>query len=403
MTLQDKKTKAQNSFIPIISLLFACFYPTSINGDIYSVSGVVFYYFLSTIIIIIAFNSNKKDTHLLYLFIIVITYLGYASFLTYLRIDTSLSLARFAPIVLILVLFTSINKNKKVYDRKIKSILEFVTIIILVWNIGIVFGNKFISYLTVNYYSQFMDYTVKSSVGLHKPIFTFGVHTFASFYYMLLFYLWYETIKVDGSKFNRVKHYIFLILIFLMTIYLRSSTSLMFSLIMLFMLIKVSTKKTGKILLITTFLYFLVLFLNSELFTTYKEMVISPHHGIIPRYLSNNHIFIDNFEVIKKCYLGIGFTIPHNYSITYTDSGYIVYYTMGGIVLVIIFYYMLYRYLRNNIDYHYKFIFILIMLFELAIPSLIYMKTAYFFIFIVSYLNYLTNLKNGNSYEKQES
>lgn len=100
----------------------------------------------------------------------------------------------------------------------------------------------------------------------------------------------------------------------------------------------------------------------------------------------------------------IGFTIIDNLSLTYTDSGYMLYYSMGGLFFTICMYYLFYKFLKNNVKYQYKMLFFITMMFEVALPVLIYSKFIYAMIFYVIYLNSLyakqNNLLESTTYER---
>ncbi|WP_142827202.1 hypothetical protein [Planococcus soli] len=385
------------TIIPILAILMACFYPTSLEGKIFEAQGTIIYYLISSLIIITLFVKTKYDKKNIYIGTFFLIYLTVVTFISVIAVNTNFSIARFAPVFLSLILF--MIKIKTVPNFNVlKGVLEVISIVILLWNIGILIGQEALISFTINSYSQFNDFTVSYGLSIGKTIFTFGAHTFASFFYMLIFYMWYITIKRD-KKNRKFRYVIYLLGFLIFTVLLKSSAALLFSIMMILLLFDLIKGSVNKIFFIFASVITSIFLLNSFLIDVYRGMVTSSTNGVIPRYFSENNIFSANFSVLKENILGIGFTIPRDYAITYTDSGYLVYFTMGNIVFVIVIYYMLYRFLKNNIETNFKVIFLIILLFELAIPSLIYMKTTYFLIFLVYYLKSLNEKVKKNEYE----
>jgi hypothetical protein len=381
----NTKIKIEN-ILPILAILIACFYPTSSNGIIFGNTGVIWYYLFSSLFIAIVFLINKSNKKIIFITITLIVYLEIVTLISSLATGATFSIARFAPIFLCLLTF-AIKVNYSGSFKVLRAALEIITLIIIIWNLGIVLQMPFILDFTVNNYSQFNYFTVSFGISIGKPFFTFGVHTFASFYYMLLFYLWYLTIKNDSNRKRR--YYLYLPALLINTILLKSSAALMFSIIMIILILKVSKNLLFRLYIVTFIIAITGFILQTEIFDIYRTMVTSSSHGVLPRYLAENSIFVGNFAVLKDTILGIGYTIPRDYAITYTDSGYIVYLTMGNIILLVSLYYMLGSFLKTNIKRYSKGIFLIVLMFDLAIPSLIYLKTSLFLIFIIYYLNSL--------------
>jgi hypothetical protein len=149
--------------------------------------------------------------------------------------------------------------------------------------------------------------------------------------------------------------------------------------------------------LVKVFLCFVVLMsalylLQSDLYLKYEEMLFSDTSGIAPRY-SGQTVFEDNFNCLYQNIFGIGFNIADNFELRYTDCGYIVYLTMGNLIFVFGVYYLLYVFLRNNLNLQQKrYIFVVIMLFEFALPAIIYIKFYFAIIFVICYLRSLNSI-----------
>jgi len=94
--------------------------------------------------------------------------------------------------------------------------------------------------------------------------------------------------------------------------------------------------------------------------------------------------------------MGIGFCIFDNMKIGYSDSGYIVYLTMGSFPLIIIIYTRLYNFLVRNINVRYIwFILFIIFSFELALPATYSYRFPFVIVFVIYYLNNLSKCEEN--------
>ncbi|WP_457271736.1 hypothetical protein [Pedobacter sp. UYEF25] len=109
----------------------------------------------------------------------------------------------------------------------------------------------------------------------------------------------------------------------------------------------------------------------------YFESFNSQSNGFNGRYTDSGTLNTNLNYISHKFF--IGFNIVEN--LTYSDSGYIVYYTMGGPILLITMFYSLYKFSRNNFSKSYLFFLIPTMIFEFALPVMIYYKFIYAMLF----------------------
>ena len=375
----------------IASFLIAIFYPTSKNTEIFNPSQVSLYYLIVLIILSILFVFNKKNNTSLGISVFLIILLSLSTIVSINVINAELSIARIAPVILTLIVFSiqfQTNNIKQYFLFRL--ILEFVTIIIIITNILTLLNVPFAINFLISNYSQFNFYSVESSLNIGKPVFTFGVHSFTSLFYLLIFIMWFVTVRKQSKVTPRFILYLLFLLIF--TFLLNSVSSIIFAIIMMFLLLLTIKKRTNRaIFVLLAFASFIIMI--PQVAPSILELFRNSSHGFIPRYFSSN-IFSTNFELIKRTILGIGFTIPRNYNVVYTDSGYIVYLTMGTIYMPILLYLLLWRFLKNNLKEYNVLLFLVIMVFEFAIPSVIYLKTILFLIFAVGYINSAINNKN---------
>ena len=155
------------------------------------------------------------------------------------------------------------------------------------------------------------------------------------------------------------------------------------------MFVSLTKKLSSKSIIIAISFIAIFLFFQSELYFKYSSMIFSESNGFLPRYTEDS-VFTENYKILSESILGIGFNIARNDNLSYTDSGYIVYLTMGNIIFMIGLYYLLFRFLSNNLNAYFIYpVFLTIMLFEFAIPIVLYIKFFYMIIFFVMYLKSL--------------
>ena len=85
--------------------------------------------------------------------------------------------------------------------------------------------------------------------------------------------------------------------------------------------------------------------------------------------------------------MGIGFTVGQpELNLYFADSGYIIYYTMGSVLLPCILFLLLYRYYKRNLNKKMALVLTgVAMLTELSLISFMYEKTLYLYIFEVGF------------------
>jgi len=378
-------------FIVMLSLFLFAYIPTSKSGQFIDLKITIALWVFALAVITVFVSINYISKINLFLGTLLMLYM---SFVTYIALenntDIRFSIARVAPILSIILLSIVVIKVDISFKFMVK-LIDFFMFSSIVWNLGLIIKVPFFQEFTINNYSQFFEMAVTSQVIKQKPVMSFGVHSFASFFYMIIFLLCYLTvIKIYSKK----RFYIYMIFLFTFNIMLRSTTSLIFSIIMLLLFWVQIRNFNLKIVFLIIIIIVSLFFVPNMIYNDYNNILSSDIHGFAPRYFGAAEYYSGNLEFISNNILGLGFNISEKYQILYTDSGYIVFFTMGNILLVIGLYYLLYRFLKNNLSVKHKnFMFFLIMLFEFAIPNVIYIKFFFVLIFTIYYLRSLEKHK----------
>lgn len=371
------------------------FYPTSLNGIILkSNSYVITYYGICIIVVLWYVIGDRLRIYSILIILFVLVYMFVATMNSIAVLGGSIIIARFIYIVLPLLLLL-FNSDKQVSTKFVLVINEILTIIIIVWNIGLVFDVNFFQTITKYYYSQFNWFTTSVFVDNSKPIFTFGIYSYGAFFYAMLFIFWiYVTYSLKNIGLRLKKRYfVYAFSFIIFQILMRGSTALSLGIIMFFAFIRRVGKNRWSFIIIPFFIITGAYYIYIQDYDWTRMIMGSSTNGFASRYIFN--WFNNNFLAVKETLLGIGFTIPQKYDLVYSDSGYVVLFTMGNILLPLVIYVFLFFSLRKNLP---KIIFLVswlvIMLFELALPGLLYPKEVIFIAYF--YMSVQAVSKNCN-------
>ncbi len=374
-----------NKIVYLLLTFVVFFYPTSSEGTINSSdSSIYIYYSICLFIIVLLVLQNSIAFNRIRTSALVLAFLATSSLVGRWTLGGRFAIARFIFIFLCLLVF-SINYKANTSHRFYLGIFKIITLIMCIWNWCLILKNPFISEITKNSYSQFISYTTSTFVDRGRPIFTFGIYSYCAFFYALMFIIWLYL--MNNKNENKYLCGTIIINILIFQLLLRSSTGLLLGSVMIYFFIRsISNRKTG-LLFSVLFIAAGALFIYYQDFDWHRLIVGNASNGFVARYVGG--LFADNIKAISTTIIGIGYDIIDNMHITYTDSGYIVLATMGGVFLPIIVYSLVYRSMRVNLpQQYYSKTFILFMLFELALPASLYpkalMAVALFYITMVS-------------------
>lgn len=334
---------------------------------------------LSEIVILCLINGIRKNK-LLILTILLL----YLSISTISIIDEhfKFSLPRFLYVAIPLLFFSlyiRVNLNYKFYLK----VLDIIFLLVVLGNIISFFNLLNINEFIVGNYTQYFGPITNNQLLTRKPILIFGVHNLAAFFYMGLFLLTYFSFY-----YLKIKKYLYQSIIYLFLILLlRCSTSFMF-LIYAMCVVLYLNRKSYKIFALFLLMFVVcILFINSEIFELYKDMLGSQANGIIPRYIEGfTSLYRGNYEVLMSNLLGIGFSVGDSSTgLYYADSGYILILTTGGVLYFVFFYLFFLKFVCSNLEKKaISFIIIgFVLLMEFGFISFFYYKTIAFMIFII--------------------
>lgn len=365
------KTDRGSSLFYLFVFFMFVLAPTSSNGIMPGVSQIIGNWIVLSISILVCmsfFSKAHKDQFMIVLFII--------GFMVIITVISSLyspigrfSLARLAPILCFLMM-TLVSIKTIVPIKLVKYTVHFFIGIFIIWNSLIIFGDSMIKEFTISNYSQLYEEATSNMFLKNRPVMSFGIYTFASYFYFIFFLICRSLLKLTNNRIYLV--YMFFILV--ANILLTSNTAFVFSFIMssfLFFSFKRKASKIAFILVCTAGMLFILS--DLALVEYYLESFYSEANGFRGRYTETGSLN-RNWDYIQNNFF-IGFNIIEN--LNYTDSGYIVYYLMGGPVLLLTMYYCFYRFTKNNFSSDYLLFLIPTLIFEFALPVMIYYKFIY--------------------------
>jgi hypothetical protein len=381
--MSNNKARITDYILYFIIILFVFFYPTSSGGVQYAETNMRYiytYYGIAICTALVYMITNginvKRGTKMVLLFV----YLSITTILARFSISGQFVIARLV-FTIIPAIVLSVDTEKELDNKVVLTILELITIIILIWNIGLIFNLQPFTSITNDRYSQFNSFTTSVFVSMKRPIFTFGVYSYSAYFYSGLFVIWIAAIRRD--KRSKIRYYFYEIMLIIYQLLLRGSTALMLGGVMIYTLLKTLNKRKWGLLIIPIFLVLGTYYINSLNYDWNRMIIGTESNGFFSRYFGN--VFVGNFEAIKTTIFGIGWTVIRSMNIRYTDSGYIVLATMGSIIMPVLLYWNLHGAIKNNLPVNIrKILFAYCMLFEIALPSLLYPRAVIFlgFVFI---------------------
>ena len=382
----------------ILAIVVAVYLPTSKGNEIYGVNRLVLVWALLIFDVLLirvknAINYKQLVFSMLVinLYMLIVTLIAQSQFS-----GARVSLARIAPIIA-LIFLCSLRINRYPSLKLLKMLLNVITVTAIIWNFMILFNVKPVVDFTYNNYNQYYDLNAYYQVLVgHKPVMSFGVHTYASYYYFLLFLLCFATYKLENKKL-----YLYYSIIYtVFNLFLVSTTAIIFFGAMCLFFIKEMGKQMDLKRLIIVFvaitLIAIIIYVNFDaLYGRLYSNFTNGGNSFVSRY-SSNSVFNTNFKIITSS-IGIGYNIVDNLDIGYSDSGYVVYLTMGSIPFAFAIYYMLYKFLKNNINIYKTAIMLVVFSFEVALPATFNYRFSYMMIFIICYMGALSSNASINN------
>lgn len=386
MNEKTGKEVVYKDIVVIIALIILAFFlPTSIQGrQIEAEWGLINAFVIGLIVLINIYKYGIIKSSL-FLAVTLLTLLGIASLIVLLNDAGRFSIARLAPAFIVLIVFSLRLKRMRISEQAIITIIDILSLIIIIWNIcALLQIEAFTTFIRRNYI-QLDDYTATEySLLVGKPIFTFGVHNFASTFYLFLFYI---SIKIF-FLYKKKRALLYAAIYFIFTLLLKSTAAYgtaAFMIVLVSFELWYKKRSSGKWILVLAAPFLIaIIFINP----TVIERLLLADNGFIARYATNS-LYMENTFFLQSFPFGAGVTIPDG--LYFADSGFWIYLTMGNFPFLIGIFVLFIMFIFSNIEETDDRLFLICstLLSELSFASFMYWKTIVLLILSVLFLNAL--------------
>lgn len=388
------KSIFQSETAKLILLVFLAFFlPTSIEGEqIEAIWGAINAVLIGVVCLQLA-SQHGFNRFVTIAAIAVLVALCVSSLIVLIGKAGDFSTARFAPTFIVLAVFSLRTGSVRIRRETAIRLIDILALVIIAWNLlALVRFEPLISFVE-KYYIQLDDYTATEySLLVGKPVFTFGVHNFASVFYFFIFYCASKIYFQDGYK----RMLIYSAALFVFTLLLASTAAYGTAAIMIAAFAyELWYRKTVSIKWLMVLLAPVIIALILLNPATIERLLLS-ENGFIARYASNN-LYAGNSAFLMEYPLGAGFTIPSSSKVYFADSGFWIYLTMGNVSLLCGLFALFFFYVKKNVHEKDDRIYLIVsyLTAELSFSSFLYWKTIALLIISVVILNALSKKKKS--------
>jgi hypothetical protein len=374
-------------------LVAGLFFPTSIGGETRQLLiGTAFILLLGAVLILI-WKHGTRPRAVLTITLPIMIVLTACTLVAY---DFRFGWAILASYSAIAAIF-ALNLRKVRTGPLVATAFFGVNVVWILSGTLIVIGNSWMSDFLTTWYSQFYPDLVPGMVALHKPVLTFGTHSLAGFFTYLFFWLNWERYKSRRAALNLV----FATCEFMLMIAIASFTSFALVALAISQIGAWLWKENRKAFLALGAILILMLALLWKVFgneidsllqnSQFAAAALNPDNsGLVARYgvggaLRGTLDYIGNHP-----FTPIGFTFPS--FLFLGDSGPVQYFLRGSILLLMLIYIGLYRFLEFNSPlrrYALTFFFVFLA-FEIGFDALPYFRTLFLLPFFMAYIREIT-------------
>ncbi|WP_024293400.1 hypothetical protein [Lacrimispora indolis] len=279
--------------------------------------------------------------------------------------------------------------NIKIDKLSRSEILDYLFVMIcsLLIAVGIltILGNGLIERLLKTNYIVHYPHIYMVMWSGHKTVTFFGTHSIAAYIYFMLWWLIDYRAQVKMSILN----YVLMAGIFLIIILCKSvSAVLCAGLIAMYYYVKWIRRTTKKNVILSLSLIVVGLCGIAVNINTLMQILGSRENGILGRYGSTGNLTDTLYYTFTNI---IPMGICDINGLWLTDGGQYIHFIRGGILLVGLFYFGLYRFIKMNIKDKGRgtFLFVCFLLFEIGYQFTMCMRFFMIMLFFVAYYGYL--------------
>jgi hypothetical protein len=293
--------------------------------------------------------------------------------------------------LLALLFCTSIRTIE--YTRPLRRAMMLVDLMNVSLGVGVLIDLTPIKTFLTNNYSVFYPELVPNMLSMSKPVLVFGSHSLAAFYFYLFFWVHFEAFKAAP----RVSRLVTAIIYCFFCASVMCATGFIFAAVAVVqMAAELGLHKS----LPLKVLFWLIMVGGAYVLATHEEAIqglrtsveralLSKVNGYNARYIEGTPIAADVDYIIANPLSPVG--LRYSASLWFVDCGPVEYVLRGSIVLLVCIYGGLWGFVKHNVGRGGagKYLFVVVLAFELAFNNLIYIRTIAFLPCIVVYLNHL--------------
>jgi hypothetical protein len=296
----------------------------------------------------------------------------------------------------LLAIMLMVNLHDVDTRSSLHDIFLFANVVNVVAGFAIFAGVPAVREFFVDHYSAFYPELVEYMTSVGKPVLTFGTHSFAAFFFYLFFWLNFETYKIRKKKI-----YLLLALCYVaLGVLLISVTGLILMAVAVGQVTVLFIRRRPG-LAVVSFLIVLgvvaIWWRNNpidieDLKGVSKgavEVATSPTSGFLGRFSQMGTMYptVKYLERRPWSPIGVGFRDD----LFVGDCGPVEYFLRGSVFLLLSIYIGLFYFLRNNLVSRSdaRFLFFLILSFEIGMTSLTHIRTLYILPVVMVYMNEL--------------
>lgn len=353
--LHSANKEYSNNFvfnILLFCLILLCIAPTSINGDF---SKVSIFYEIANICFVLLFGflyGSLNKYSVLMVTVLLFLYISFTVFTPFFEYSFGHSFSVLPILTLICFRFKKIPLTNCI-------LWSYYLVVVFIFIIGYIpaFSPSLIS-LYESYYSYGYEGLISDFIFGEKPISIFGSHSYAGFFYFLIFILSWHLLV---NRKNIIINTLILIMCFLSLVLIESGSSKFFliTIVTFFIVDQALLRKGANYFLILRFMvlvlvvvFYFSIFGGEVIITTIDKIVGDKGNGLLSRYsegvLSKTIEYVSNNPLV-----GIG--LGYSSELYYTDSDYIITALRLGIFGAILYFFAIIFFLVESIRLRARF------------------------------------------------
>ena len=370
--------KKLHSYVILGLTTLGIFLPSSLDGQ--NTLGV-FYVGTSSILATMILVSTFKRFDIIRSFLVI-------GIVTFLIVNTFFSeYHRYQPGTLLVIFPVLLYMSMDLKGPNIKPLitfLNFISISLFVFAMGVVFDISPIQNFLSRYYVTTFTELYKYMLAAHRPVGPFGSHSIAAFMYYLFFVMYY----VLWLRLRKVVYLLFSVMYIVLILNLHSNSALFFT--MFAVLTAINTpfllKKIGFTFFFLNILILTMTFTLANGFVDVFSLISGTDtNGLLSRY-GPNGVLQDNIRYLKENFF-LGDGIAYTEKLRYTDSGYIRNVLTYGVIGTTMFYIaFLLSLFKDNRAYVF-IIFVAFMFFEIGYDMFFYPRTVFILLLLSFFIS----------------